>query len=47
MGLIGETAGVFAFLRDMFDCIPTAIRILVLTTFSYTIYIAIMKNFRG
>lgn len=47
MGLIGETAGVFDFLRSFFDALPVAIRLLVSGAFGGMIYIAIMRNFKG
>ena len=47
MGLIGEVAGVFAFLRDFFDVLPVAIQLLISGTFGGMIYIAVLKSFRG
>lgn len=47
MGLIGETAGVFEFLRGVYDALPFAIQLLVNGTFGGIVYIAILRNFRG
>lgn len=47
MGLIGETAAVFEFLRGVHDALPVAIRLLISGTFGGLIYIAVLKNFRG
>ena len=43
MGLIGECAAVFEFLRDFFFLLPTAIRILIYGAFGGVVYIAVMK----
>ena len=45
MGLIGETAGVFTFLRDFFALLPVAIRLLIIGSFGGIVYIAVLKNF--
>ena len=47
MGLIGETAGVFSFLRGVFDALPVAVQILVTGTFGGMLFIAVLRNFRG
>ena len=47
MGLIAETAGVFAFLRGVYDALPVAIQLLILASFGGTIYIAVINHFRG
>ena len=47
MGLIAETAGVFEFLRGVYDALPIAIQLLITGTFGGLIYIAVLRNFRG
>lgn len=44
MGLIGETAGVFSFLRDLYGFLPVAVRLLILTAFGGVVLIAIMRS---
>lgn len=45
MGLIAETAGVFAFLRGVYDAFPVAIRLLINGTFGGMVYLAILRHF--
>lgn len=47
MGLIGETAAVFDFLRGVFASLPVAVQLLVTGTFGGMIYIAVLRSFRG
>ena len=47
MGLIGETAAVFDFLRGVYDALPNAIQMLVLAAFGGMIYIAVLNSFKG
>lgn len=47
MGLIAETAGVFEFLRGVYEALPVAVRLLVTGAFGGMIYIGVMKIFRG
>ena len=44
MGLIGETADVFSFLRDVFDCFPVAVKLLIYGAFGGVIYLSVMKG---
>lgn len=46
MGLIGETASVFDFLREVFSVLPVAIRLLVYAAFGGMVFIAIAKSIR-
>lgn len=45
-GLLGETVGVFEFLRDFFGLLPTAVRILTYAAFGGVLYISMMKMVR-
>lgn len=45
MGLIGETTGVFEFLRDFFMLLPVAVRLLIIGSFGGILYIAVLRNF--
>lgn len=47
MGLIGETAGVFMFLHQVFDILPVAVKLLVYGAFSGVVFIALLKGIRG
>ncbi len=47
MGLIGETVSVFDFLRDLFGVLPVAVRLLVYGAFGGTVFICVVKGFRG
>lgn len=44
MDLISETAGVFAFLRDLYELLPVAIKLLILGSFGGIIYLSVMKS---
>ena len=44
MGLIGESASVFEFLRPVYDAFPVAIKLLTLASFAGVILIAIMRG---
>lgn len=46
MGLIGETAGVFSFLRQVFSALPVAVKLLVYAAFGGMIYLAVLKSIR-
>lgn len=47
MGLIGKTAGVFAYLHQIFDVLPIAVKLLVYGAFGGVVFIAILKGIRG
>lgn len=47
MGLIGETAGVFVFLHQVFDVLPIAVKLLVYGAFGGVAFIALLKGIRG
>lgn len=47
MGLIGETAGVFSFIRSVYDAFPVAIKLLVMGAFGGVVFIAILRGVRG
>lgn len=44
MGLIGETASVFAFLRDVYSSFPVAVKLLITGAFGGVIYLALLKS---
>lgn len=44
MGLIGEVAGVFDFLRGVYDAFPIAVKLLVTSAFGGVVYIAVLKS---
>ena len=44
MGLIAETAGVFAFLRDLWQTFPLAIQLLIYGTFGGVVFIAVLRG---
>lgn len=44
MGLIAETAEVFAFLQGVYAALPVAIKILIYSAFGGIIYIAVMRS---
>lgn len=44
MGLIGETAGVFAFLRGLYDFLPVAVKFLIVGSFGGVVFIAILRG---
>lgn len=44
MGLISETAEVFDFLRNVFDLLPTAIKLLIYLSFGGLIYLALLRS---
>ena len=44
MGLFGESASVFEFLRSVYDAFPVAIKLLTLASFGGVILIAIMRG---
>lgn len=44
MGLIGETAGVFAFLRGLYDFLPVAVKLLIVGSFGGMVFIAILRG---
>lgn len=46
MGLIGETAGVFSFLREVFSLLPVAVQLLIYSAFGGMIYIAVLRSIR-
>ena len=46
MGLIGEVSGVFDFLRGVYDCFPTAVKLLITSAFGGMIYISVLKSIR-
>lgn len=46
MGLIADCAGVFAFLREVFVALPTAIQLLINAAFGGMLYIAVLKSIR-
>lgn len=46
MGLITEVAGVFDFIRGVYDCFPTAVKLLVTSAFGGMVYIAVLKSVR-
>lgn len=46
MGLTAEAAGVFEFLRGVYDCFPTAVKLLINASFGGMIYIAVLKSIR-
>ena len=45
MGLIAETAGVFSFLRDVYNAFPVALKFLILGSFGGIVYIAVLRSF--
>lgn len=44
MGLIGETASVFNFLRDLFDALPVAVKLLTYGSFGGVVFLGVMKG---
>ena len=44
MGLIAEISGVFDFLRNVFDCLPIAVKLLVYAAFGGVIYLGIIRG---
>lgn len=45
MGLISETAGVFEFLRGVYEALPVAIKLLILGSFGGGVWIAVNQNY--
>lgn len=46
MGLIGEVSGVFEFIRGVYDCFPTAVKLLIWSAFGGMVYLAVLKSIR-
>ncbi len=44
MGLIAECASVFDFLKDLYEVLPSAIKILISLSFFGVVYISIMRS---
>ena len=47
MGLIAETAGVFAFLSGLFYALPIAVQLLIVGTFGTFLLLGLMQAIRG
>lgn len=47
MGLIGETAGVFLFLHEVFVALPIAVHLLIYGAFGGVVFIAVLRGIRG
>lgn len=47
MGLIAETAGVFAFLGGIFASLPVAIRLLITFTFGTFLLLGLLQAVKG
>lgn len=47
MGLISEVSAVFDFIRGVYDCFPTAVKLLVTSAFGGMLYIAVLKSIRS
>lgn len=47
MGLIAETAGVFAFLSALFYSLPVAIQILIVGTFGTFLLLGLLQAVKG
>lgn len=47
MGLIGETAGVFAFFRSLYDMLPVAVKLLVVGSFGGMVFVAVLRGIKG
>lgn len=47
MGLIGETAGVFEFLRNLYNFLPVAVKLLIVGAFGGTMFIAVLRSVKG
>lgn len=44
MGLIGETAGVFDFIRAVYSAFPVAIKLLIIGAFGGVVFICVMRG---
>ena len=44
MGLIGETVGVFNFLRVLYDFLPVAVKLLIVGSFGGVVFIAVLRG---
>lgn len=44
MGLISETAGVFEFLRGVYDALPVAIKLLICGSFGGMVWITVQQR---
>lgn len=44
MGLIGETARVFDFLRSVYAAFPVALRLLIIGAFGGVVFICVMRS---
>lgn len=44
MGLIGETVGVFNFLRGLYDFLPVAVKLLIVGSFGGVVFIAVLRG---
>lgn len=44
MSLIGEVAGVFSFLHDVWSALPVAVRLVTYAAFGGVVYITAMKS---
>lgn len=47
MGLIAQVSGVFSFLRNVFDSLPTAVRLLIYCSFGGMLFIVLFRNLGG
>lgn len=46
MGLINEVSGVFDFLRGFYECLPVAVRLLIMASFGGFIFLGVLNSFR-